>query len=153
MEDFREVSHLNRILKVNSEGNNIIGDPKHSDLLQKEWGIQEYSKQVYTPSLHELEDQAGTGEELVEDVAIKVRRRSARINFLSQDSPDLPAVAKVMLQHTSTPRERVVHILMCAPLQEVPGKSLTTNMIRWLGLTVTAGDANARRSTSGGPNT
>ena len=77
MEDYREVSYLNRILKVNLEGINIIGDPKHSDLPVKEWGIQEYS----TPSLKELEDQA------------------ARINYMSQDRPDLSAVAKVMSQH------------------------------------------------------
>ena len=109
MEDYREVSHRNRILKVNSEGINIIGDPKHSDLLLKEWGIQEYSKEVYTPSLNELEDQ--TGQELEGDVATKVRRRSVRINQLSQDRPDLSAVAKVMSQHMSKPREEVVHIL------------------------------------------
>ena len=48
MEDSREISCLNRILKVNSEGINIIGAPKHSDLLLKEWGMQEYSKEVYT---------------------------------------------------------------------------------------------------------
>ena len=35
MEDFLGVSHPNRVLKVNSEGINIIGDPKHSDLLPK----------------------------------------------------------------------------------------------------------------------
>ena len=112
MEDNREVSYLSRILKVNSEGINIIGDPKHSDLLRKEWGIQEYSKEVYTPSLKELEDQVGTGEELVGDVATKGRRGIARINYMSQDRPDLSAVAKVMSQHMSKPREEVVHILM-----------------------------------------
>ena len=35
------MSYLNRILKVNSKGINIIGDPKHRDLLLKEWGIFE----------------------------------------------------------------------------------------------------------------
>ena len=44
MEDHREVSQLNRIQKVSAEGNNIINDPKQSDLLLKESGIQEYSK-------------------------------------------------------------------------------------------------------------
>ena len=46
MEDHREVSQLNRMQKVSAEGNNIINDPKQGDLLLKELGIQEYSKQV-----------------------------------------------------------------------------------------------------------
>ena len=39
---------------------------------------EEYSKEVHTPSLNELEEQ--TGQELAGDVATKVRRRSVRIN-------------------------------------------------------------------------
>ena len=66
---------------------------------------------VYTPSVKELEDQDGTGKELVGDVATKVRRRIARINYMSQDRPDLSAVAKFMSQHMSKPQEGVVHIL------------------------------------------
>ena len=56
MEDYQEESYHSRILKVNSEGININGDPKHSDLLPKEEGIQENSKEVCTPSQKELED-------------------------------------------------------------------------------------------------
>ena len=160
MEDYREVSYLNRILKVNSEGINIIGDPKHSDLLLKEWGIQEYSKEVYTPSLKELEDQAGTGEELVGDVATKVRRGIARINYMSQDRPDLSAVAKVMSQHMSKPREEVVHILkrgvryfkkypVMAALVPRGVSEDECDLVAWTD-SDWAGDVNARRSTSGG---
>ena len=147
MEDYREVSHLNRILKVNSEGINIIGDPKHSDLLLKEWGSQEYSKEVYTPSLKELEDQAGRGEELVGDVATKVRRGIARINNMSQDRPDLSAVAQGHVPNTCQSHEKESCIFssdVCASSRSTrswlllyPGESLKTSVIWWVGLTVT----------------
>ena len=117
------MSYLNRILTVNLEGINIIGDPKHSKSLLKEWSIQEYSKEVHTPSLKEREDQAGTGEELVGDVATNMRRGSDRINYMSQDRPDLSAVAKVHVPtHVkATRRGRAYSQAMCALPQEVPG--------------------------------
>ena len=68
------------------------------------------------------------------DVATKVRRGIARINEMSQDRPDLSAVAKVISQHMSKPREGVVRIhKRCV---RYPGESLKRSMIWWLGLTV-----------------
>ena len=87
------------------------GDLKYSELLLKEWGIQENSKEVNTPSLRELEDNAGTGEELQGEIATKVRRGIARVNYMAQDRPDLSAAAKTMSQHMSKPRDGVVHLL------------------------------------------
>ena len=160
MEDYREVSYLNRILKVNSEGINIIGDPKHSKSLLKEWGIQEYSKEVYTPSLKELEDQAGTGEELVGDVATKVRRggvtESTTCRKIDPICPQLPRSCPNTCQ--SHEKESCIFSSdVCATSRSTrswlllyPGESLKTSVIWWLGLTSDwAGDVNARRSTSG----
>ena len=160
MEDYREVSYLNRILKVNSEGINIIGDPKHSDLLVKEWGIQEYSKEVYTPSLKELEDQAGTGEELVGDVATKGE---------TGDCPNQQHVARwtrsvrscqghVPTHVKATRRNRAYSQAMCAlPQEDLVMAALVPwgvsedecDLVAWTD-SVWAGDVNARRSTSGG---
>ena len=39
----------------------MVGDPKHSKLLFKEWNIAKYSKQVNTP-LFEKENKVGVGE-------------------------------------------------------------------------------------------
>ena len=69
LEDDRETTYLNRILQVSEEGVKMIGDPKHSALLFKDWDIQEYSKEVGTPCTRELEDQIGLGEVLPTDLA------------------------------------------------------------------------------------
>ena len=90
-------------MRVSEEGVEIIGDPKHSNLLFKEWSISKFSKEVNTPSLKELEDKVGVGEELTSELAMKVRRGIARVNYMAQDRPDLSAVAKVMYQHTLPP--------------------------------------------------
>ena len=71
--DDRETTYLNRILRVNENGVEITGDKKHSEIPQKEWGLLEYSKEVNTPSLKELEDGINNGEELQGEVATKVR--------------------------------------------------------------------------------
>ena len=160
MNDEQEATYLNRILKITNEGIKIIGDPKHSQLLMKEWGMQEYSKEVSTPSLKELEDQVATGEELTGETATKVRRGIARINYMAQDRPDLSAAAKVMSQHMSKPRDGVVHLLKrCVrylkkyPILEnliphgVPADD--HDLVVWTD-SDWAGDIASRRSTSGG---
>ena len=111
MDDEREATYLNRKLKVNNSGVILTGDPKHSELLLKEWGIQSISKEVNTPSLKELEDNICSGDEQQGEMATKVRRGVARVNYMAQDRPDLSSVAKVMSQHMSKPREGIIHIL------------------------------------------
>ena len=68
------------------------------------------SKEVNTPSLKELEDNCNNGEELQGELATKVRRGIARINYMAQDRPDLSAAAKTMSQHMSQPREGVLRV-------------------------------------------
>ena len=109
--DERETKYLNRVLRVTDEGVEIVGDPKHSELLFKDWGVTEHSKDVNTPSLKELEAKIATGEELGPESATKVRRSRARINYMAQDRPDLSVVAKIMSQHMSKPHEGIVPVL------------------------------------------
>ena len=111
MEDCRETTYLNRTLKVTEHGVEITGDTKHSEILLREWGLQGHSKEVNTPALKELEDNNHTGEELQGEMATKVRRGIARINYMAQDRPDLSAAAKSMSQHMSLPREGVLNSL------------------------------------------
>ena len=63
----------------------IVGNPRHSKLLFKEWSIFKYSNEVNAASLKELEDKVGVGEELTSKVAMKVCRGIARINHMAQD--------------------------------------------------------------------
>ena len=160
MEDERETTYLNRTLRVSERGVEIIGDAKHSDILQKEWGLQESSKEVNTPSLKELEDNNNAGEELQGEMATKVRRGIARVNYMSQDRPDLSAAAKAMSQHMSQPREGVLNSLKrCVRyIKKFPVSSmLIPNGVDEEDDTMTvwcdsdwAGDLASRRSTSGG---
>ena len=139
----------------------IIGDRRHSEILLKEWGLQGQSKEVNTPSLKELDDNNNNnGEELQGELATKVRRGIARINYMAQDRPDLSAAAKAMSQHMSQPREGVLNSIkrcvrylkkypestMMIP-REVPEDDNT--MIMWTE-SDWAGDVASRRSTSGG---
>ena len=109
MEDDQETAYLNRTLKVTEHGVEIIGNKKHSDILQREWGLQGPSKEVNTPSMKELEDNNNGGEELQGEMATKVRRGIARINYMAQDRLDLSAAAKAMSQHMSQPQEGVLN--------------------------------------------
>ena len=109
LEDDLETTYLNRTLRVTEHGVEITGDRKHADILLKEWGLQGQSKEVNTPSLKELDENNHNGEELQGEMANKVRRGIARINYMAQDSPDLLAAAKAMAQHMSKPREGVLN--------------------------------------------
>ena len=160
LEDDRETTYLNRTLRVSQEGVEIIGDLKHSELLLREWGLQEASKEVSTPSLKELEDNNNAGEELQGEMATKVRRGIARVNYMAQDRPDLSAAAKAMSQHMSRPREGVLNSLKrCVRyLKKYPSSSMMIpkgvdegddTMTVWTD-SDWAGDLASRRSTSGG---
>ena len=160
LEDDRETTYLNRTLKLSEEGVEIIGDKKHSDILLREWGLQEGSKEVSTPSLKELEDNNNAGEELHGDMATKVRRGIARVNYMAQDRPDLSAAAKAMSQHMSQPREGVLNSLKrCVRyLKRYPVSSMmipsgvdeSDNTMTVWSDSDWAGDLASRRSTSGG---
>ena len=160
MEDDLETTYLNRTLRVSERGVEIIGDKKHSDILLKEWGLQGSSKEVNTPSLKELEDNNNAGEELQGEMATRVRRGIARVNYMAQDRPDLSAAAKAMSQHMSQPREGLLNSLKrCVRyLKKYPVSSmLIPNGVDEEDNTMTvwsdsdwAGDLASRRSTSGG---
>merc|ERR1711973_870084 len=160
LEDDLETTYLNRTLRVTEHGVEITGDKKHSDILLKERGLQDMSKEVNTPSLKELEDNCNNGEKLQGELATKVRRGIARINYMAQDRPDLSAAAKTMSQHMSQPREGVVNLVKrCVRyLKKYPETSMLiprdvpeeeNNMTAWTD-SDWAGDVASRRSTSGG---
>ena len=118
------------------------------------------SKEVNTPSLKELEDNCNNGEELQGELATKVRRGIARINYMAQDRPDLSAAAKTMSQHMSQPREGVLNsVKRCVRyLKKYPESSMLiprgvpeeeNTMTVWTD-SDWAGDVASRRSTSGG---
>ena len=138
----------------------MIGDPKHSELLFKDWDIQGYSKEVGTPCTKELEEQVHHGDALPADVASKVRRGIARVNYMAQDRPDLSAVAKTMSQYMSQPNEGVLKILKrcvrylkrypSAALHIPRGHPSKDQVLSVWTDSDWAGDVASRKSTSGG---
>ena len=101
-----------------------------------------------------------SGDELGSDLATKVRRGIARVNYMAQDRPDLSAVAKTMSQHMAKPHEGVVPLLKrCVKyLKRFPTASLLVprgvpaevqELVAWTD-SDWAGDVDSRKSTSGG---
>ena len=160
LDDEQETTYLNRKLRVTEKGVEMIGDQKHSEILFKDWGISDLSKDVTTPSLKELEEKIATGEELTSDMGTKVRRSIARINYMAQDRPDLSAAAKALSQYMAKPQEGTVPLVKrCVRyIKRHPRGGLVVPRGRpdddmeletytdsdW------AGDIDTRRSTSGG---
>ena len=81
----QECKYLNRIVRWTDRGFEIEGDPKHVNLLLKEWGMEQCSL-VDTPITKEGQDQAGSGEELKEEEArtLKVQAERLMIGMLEK---------------------------------------------------------------------
>jgi hypothetical protein len=153
----QECKYLNRIVRWTDRGFEIEGDPKHVNLLLKEWGMEQCSL-VDTPITKEGQDQAGSGEELKEEEARNVRRSIARINYMAQDRPDLSVAARILSQNMSQPRagvlsviKRVIRYLRKYPrgILEIRGDMGMEHIHIWTD-SDWAGDHVSRRSCSGG---
>ena len=57
------------------------------------------------------EESVNTGDELNENEARRARRAIARMNYMSQDRPDLSVAARLMSQYMSRPREGIVPVI------------------------------------------
>ena len=104
---YGEVKYLNRSIRHMDGHFEKEGDPKHVELLVKEWGM-EHCKPVDTPITKNGQDCLNDGDELKDDDAKKVRRAIARINYMSQDRADLSVAARVLSQGMARPREGAV---------------------------------------------
>ena len=99
-----EARYLNRTISYDGHGYTIEGDPKHFQTLKKEWDMVHCSG-VDTPMTKDGREKMGSGDQLEEKEALRVRRAIARINYMAQDRADLAVVARVMSQHMSDPHE------------------------------------------------
>ena len=103
--DAHAASYLNRKLTWDTYNNmSYEGDPKHTDMLLKEWGLVQ-CKSVSSTLTKELADNVGEGPKLNESEGRRVRRSIARVNFMSQDRPDLCCAARILSKHMSAPTE------------------------------------------------
>ena len=108
----QEVKYLGRTIRWTYDDNGeglfeVEGDERHSQLLLQEWTMQQ-CKDVDTPVTKAGEESINTGDELNENEARRARRAIARMNYMSQDRPDLSVAARMMSQYMSRPREGIV---------------------------------------------
>ena len=103
--DEHEVRYLNRILRWTTDNYlSVEGDPKHTDILLKEWGFSE-GKATKVPTTKEIVEQLGAGDEVIGVEQTKMRRAIARISYMAQDRPDLSCTARELSRHMAAPRE------------------------------------------------
>ena len=86
------------------------GDEKHADVLLRDWGLV-HCRAVSSTLTKELEDKIGDGCKLSESEVRRVRRSIARINFMSQDRPDLCCAARILSKHMASPTDGRRHAL------------------------------------------
>ena len=111
----QEVKYLGRTMRWtyddNGEGHfEVEGDERHSQLLLQEWAMQQ-CKDVDTPVTKAGEESINTGDGLNENEARRARRAIARMNYMSQDRPDLSVAARLMSQYMSRPREGILPVI------------------------------------------
>ena len=85
----QEIFILGRIVRVNGEGIEYEADPKHRKLVMEHFGIKEGSKMSRNNGDREDREEPGDEQELSKEEAKSFRGIAARLNFLSQDDPDL----------------------------------------------------------------
>ena len=159
----REVRFLNRIIRWTEGGLEIEGDPKHVELLEKEWGL-ESAKECSTPGVKAPKELAHEGvemshrREMSSSEATKFRRGVARVVYMAQDRLDLGFASKELAKCMAKPFEgdevalkRVVRYLRARPrgIYVYPWQEPQLEL-RIFTDSDWAGDVQSRKSTSGG---
>ena len=149
-----QLSFLGRTIRSTDNGIEFEADQKHVRVLLQEWGMENCNP-CDTPLGEEAK--IGTAEMSTID-AKKYRRAAARINYLSQDRPDLNVAGRVLAMHMAKPMigddvlvKRVLRYLKGNP-RSVYEYSYTTDPGALVLYTDSdwGGCKKTRRSTSGG---
>ena len=157
--DFKTADFLGRKITLTEFGIRYTGDAKHSQILLKEWQM-ENCKGVGTPG--SKDNQAGCTEDLTKLLgsmeATKYRRAAARVNYMSLDRVDVSYASKETARGMANPTvgdvvnlKRVIRYLSTVPVfsiyynfQDPPTEITGYSDSDWAGCTRT------RKSTSGG---
>ena len=99
----KSVKYLNRVISMSEEGVKIEGDEKHVKILLNEWGLID-SKGVDTPVVKD-EVAGHRTEPMTSQQATLFRRGAARVNYMSQDRPDLSVASRMLSQRMSNPMQ------------------------------------------------
>ena len=139
----QEVKFLNRTIRWLETGMEIEGDEKHSQILVKEWCL-ENAKECTTPGVkaNKPDEKAGENEivPMTPEEATKFRRGVARIVYLAQDRVDMAFCSKELAKKMARPSvgdevalKRAIRYLKSKPRalyeypwQDLPGHHLSS---------------------------
>ena len=147
---------LNRVVQDTKEGLEYEADQRHAEIVIRDMGLKADSKGVGTPGLPDLavlamQVPAGCDE-------TKYRAMAARVNYLSQDRPDIQYAVKEVCRKMSQPdKEDWAKIKMLARylkeyprmVQKLEALDMPKDLEVWVD-TDFAGCRRTRKSTSGG---
>ena len=148
------VSFLGRRITWTDQGLEVEADPKHVDILLKEWKMEE-CKACDTPTGN---DEVGGGAPMTANEATLFRRAAARVNYLGQDRPDLNVASRLLAMRMAQPKKGDEGILKRV-LRYLKGHPRSVYKYEWnagegeLELYTDsdwAGDREERKSASGG---
>ena len=98
-----EVKILNRIVRWTASGLEMEADPRHSELVVKQLGL-EGCRPLSSPGIEgKDEEDLETDEPLSDELATKYRGVVARINYLAADRPDIQYATKEACRDMSRP--------------------------------------------------
>jgi len=154
----KSAKYLNRTIVWTEEGLSIEGDEKHAQVLLSEWGMSD-CKGVSTPVVREEELNPDSGDlVLCSKGATRYRRAAARINYMSQDRPDLAVASRRLSQGMKEPRQSD-EVRLKRVLRYVKDHPRCVSFMNWQskqnGFTLLvdsdwAGEKKSRKSCSGG---
>ena len=99
-----EINYLGRTIRKVYDGFEWEGDKKHIKILTEEWGM-EGCKPVGTPLETSSAQPAGEREKMSPQNSTLYRRAVARINYMSQDHPNLSVAANILARSMANPLE------------------------------------------------
>ena len=154
----KSTKYLNRLITWSEEGIFLEGDEKHAAVLLSEWGMTD-CKGVSTPVVREEELNSEAGDNTLDTKAgTRYRRAAARVNYMSQDRPDLSVVSRRLSQGMKEPRQSdEIHLKRA--LRSLKDHPRCVSFMKWQskqsGFTLLvdsdwAGEKKSRKSCSGG---
>ena len=100
----REVGFLERKIVWTDTGIELEADSKHVDILLEEWKMKECNP--CDTSTQGEEGKADNEVDMSAGDATLFRRAAARVNYLSQDRPDLNVASRLLAMRMANPKKR-----------------------------------------------
>ena len=102
----QEMTILNREINWNGHNLSYQADPKHVQIMAKEFGLDDLSKGLEVPITRDVDNEEDAEDELQGEEATQYRALAARANYLSQDRVDIQFAAKEACRGMSKPKRK-----------------------------------------------